>query len=299
MTREELEALIDGGNIEACVAAFEGMPEASRLKLGSAAVARLRALGKGIPGRMASFTDTNPDPRIMAMLSMDPPLPARYRTARAAVLATASFSQWKIVRAHGLPSNEMALRIFLGRRPPWLGEMVELICEMEDEILPRWPLIRGMVQEGLCGPPKSGRYIDRMLMTLPGEALRARIGLKDFLRRDPGLLEHEDLAHLRDRTRAAGRTAHFVDQSEHRARDNMGGFPRRAGKGRDDIPRAAPRRLSRRSLARPAQCAVEILRRHPRSARANSRRAGRPQRRATLTSWAAAILRPSPSRSRC
>ena len=48
MTRTELEALIDGGNIEECIVAFLGMPEAERTKLGAAAVARLRALGKGV-----------------------------------------------------------------------------------------------------------------------------------------------------------------------------------------------------------------------------------------------------------
>ena len=191
MTREELEALIDGGSIEACVVALEGMPEADRTKLGSAAVARLRALGKGIPTRLAFVRDTDPDPQIMALLNIDVPLAARYRAARAAVLATASFSQWKSVRGHGLPSNELTLRILRDRRPPWLDELVELVCEADDERNPRWPLIRALVREGLCSPPRSGRYIDRMLNTLGSEAWRSNGGLKAVLLDDPGLLEHE------------------------------------------------------------------------------------------------------------
>ena len=151
MTRSELESLIDGGSIEACIVALEGMPEADRTKLGSAAVARLRALGKGIPARMAFIMDSDPDPQTMAMLSMDPSRPDRYRTARVAVLATASFSQWKSVRGHGLPSNELTLRVLRDRRPGWLDEMVELVCEAEDRMNSRWPLIRGLVREGLCG----------------------------------------------------------------------------------------------------------------------------------------------------
>jgi len=191
MTRDELEALIDGGSIEACFAALEGMTEADRTKLGSAAVARLRALGKGITPRLAVVMDMDLDPQIRAMIPMGPPQIACYRAARAAVLATASFSQWKSVRAHGLPSNELALRILHDRRPPWLGELVELVCEADDQFSPRWPLIRGLVREGLCSPPRSGRYIDRMLNTLLSEAWSSEGGLKAILLDDPGLLEHE------------------------------------------------------------------------------------------------------------
>jgi hypothetical protein len=59
MTDFELEALINGGNIEECIIAFLGMPEAERKKLGRAAVARLRALGKGITPRLAQVMDAD------------------------------------------------------------------------------------------------------------------------------------------------------------------------------------------------------------------------------------------------
>ena len=32
-------------------------------------------------------------------------------------------------QSHGLPSNEVALRILSDRRPAWLDELVELVCE--------------------------------------------------------------------------------------------------------------------------------------------------------------------------
>ena len=47
MTRGELEALIDGGSIEACLAALEGMPEAERRSLGRVAVAAASDARKG------------------------------------------------------------------------------------------------------------------------------------------------------------------------------------------------------------------------------------------------------------
>lgn len=46
MTRFELEALIDRGDIEECIVAFLGMPESERTKLGAAAVARCARLAR-------------------------------------------------------------------------------------------------------------------------------------------------------------------------------------------------------------------------------------------------------------
>jgi hypothetical protein len=137
------------GQVEAAVRGTE----ADRAKLGSVAVARLRALGKGIMPQLSAVMDMNLDPQIRAMIPMGHPQIAHYRAARASVLATASFSQWKSVRGHGLPSNELTLRILRDRHPPWLDELVELVCEADDQFSPRWPLIRGLVREGLCCPP--------------------------------------------------------------------------------------------------------------------------------------------------
>jgi hypothetical protein len=192
MTRGELEALIDGGIIEACIAALERMPEAERKKLAAAAVARLRVYGKGISARIAPLIDAIPDDHMLRLLSMDAVRFARYMTARAAVLATASFSQWKSVKGHGLPPNEMAFRILSDRRPEWLGELVEHVCDEEDRMNQRWPLIRRLVREGYCGAPRSPRYIDQMLTNLlGGRRTSENPALKDLLLDDPGLLEDE------------------------------------------------------------------------------------------------------------
>ncbi len=191
MTRKDLEALIDSGEFEACITAFQGMPEAERLKLGATAVARLRALGRIIPPRLAPLMDAETVGQVLPLLSMVVPQAARWRAARAAALATASLSQWKTVKRHGLPSNDAVFRILSDRSPPWLGELVELICDEEDHLTNRWTMIRRLVREGYCSPPRTGRYIDRMLQTLPGEAWSAKGGLKELLQNDAGLLEHE------------------------------------------------------------------------------------------------------------
>jgi len=190
MTRSELEALIDGGDVEACIAAFQGMPEADRNKLGAASVARLRALAQGIPAQLAPFLHGEAV-QLLPLMSMDRPRLASYRTARAAVLATASFSQWKRVKSRGLPTDDQIFRILSDRRPEWLGEFVEHICDEDERLGSRWPLIRRLVRDGYCGPPRSPRYIDRMLGSLPSEAWTSKVGLKDVLLGDPGLLEHE------------------------------------------------------------------------------------------------------------
>ena len=59
MTRAELEAFIDAGNLKACLSRLEGMPEAERAKLGAAAVARLKAIVKGV--RPAYFMFAEPE----------------------------------------------------------------------------------------------------------------------------------------------------------------------------------------------------------------------------------------------
>ena len=98
MTRDELEALIDAGNLKACLSRLEGMPEASAMQLGAAAVARLKAIVKGV--RPGSFTWLNrsDDFRLSDVMSEDPWSDTRaksdvpqdletFNTARAAVLS--------------------------------------------------------------------------------------------------------------------------------------------------------------------------------------------------------------------
>jgi Family of unknown function (DUF6493) len=202
MTRAELEALIDAGKLKACLSLLEGIPEVERAKLAAAAIARLKAIVKG--GRPAHFRflerrdgfpvpdsrTVHPSPGIRAKSDVPRTHDAFY-TARAAVLATASVGQWKSVSRYGLPSDEQVLQILRHRRVTWLNEMVELICESDDPFNSRWSLIRGLVREGLCAPPRSERYIDRMLEVLSTEYPAPKRGLKGSLLGDPGLLEHE------------------------------------------------------------------------------------------------------------
>ena len=143
MTRAELEALIDAGKLEACLSRLEGMPEAERAKLGAAAVARLKAIVKGVPTRHFAFLERGDDFPLPDSLPVRPPPGSRaksdvprnfetFDTARAAVLATASLSQWQSVQRYGLPPDELALRIFRHRSVAWLNEMVDLIWESDD-----------------------------------------------------------------------------------------------------------------------------------------------------------------------
>jgi hypothetical protein len=190
MTPGELESLIDRGDVEACIAAFQGMPETDRRKLGATAVARLRELGEGLPAQFNRFLDGEAL-QLLPSILMDRERLARFRVASVAVLATATVTQWRRVKSRALPSDDALFRIVSDRRPEWLGELVEHICDREETFGSRWSVIRRLVRAGLCGTPKSPRYIDRMLGSLPAEALKSRITLKDVLVGDPGLLEHE------------------------------------------------------------------------------------------------------------
>ena len=202
MTQAELEALIDTGNLKACLSRLEGMPEAKRAQLDTAAVARLKAIVKGVRPEFFRWLNRSDDFRLSDVMTEDPWSDTRaksdvpqnletFNTARAAVLATASLAQWKSVLRYGLPSDKLVLRILRHRRVTWLNEMVELICESDDPFHSRWNLIRGLVREGLCAPPKSGIYIDRMLRVLMDESSATKRSLKAVVLKDPGLLEHE------------------------------------------------------------------------------------------------------------
>jgi hypothetical protein len=202
MTRAELEALINAGNLKACLSRLEGMPEAKRAQLGTAAVARLKAIVKGVRPEVFTWLNRGDDFRLSDVMSEDPWSDTRaksdvpqdletFNTARAAVLLTASLSQWKSVSRYGLPSDKLVLRILRHRRVTWLNEMVELICESDDPFHSRWNLIRELVREGLCAPPRSGIYIDRMLRVLMDESSDTKRSLKAVVLKDPGLLEHE------------------------------------------------------------------------------------------------------------
>ena len=198
MTRQEIEALIDAGDIEACIAAFRGMPEAERAKLGSAAVARMRAVGKGVSAQLGPLLDAGPIleesgalKQLLRHNKFDGPRLASYRAARVAVLATASFNQWKGVRAHSLPANDVAFQILTDRRPPWLADLLGALCDDEDPFNDRWSLVRRLVREGYSTPPQNPRYIDRMLLSSDFHAARFRGDLKNALLDDPGLLDYE------------------------------------------------------------------------------------------------------------
>jgi hypothetical protein len=202
MTRAELEALIDAGNLKACLSRLEGMPEAKRAELGAAAVARLKAITKGVRLDVFPWLNRSDDFRLSDVMREDPWSDTRaksavpqnletFNTARAAALATASLDQWKSVCRYGLPTDKLVFRILRDRHITWLNEMVELICEVDDPFHSRWNLIRGLVREGLCAPPKSGIYIDRMLRVLMHEASATKRSLKAVVLKDPGLLEHE------------------------------------------------------------------------------------------------------------
>ena len=151
----------------------------------------MRTLGKGVSARIAPLIDAENVGQILALMSIDAPHAARYRAARVVVLSTASFSQWKGVKAHGLPSNEAAFRVLSDRRPEWLDQLVELVCDEEDRLNQRRPLIRRLVREGYCRAPGGPRYIDLMLASLQMEASRKEGGLAAVLLDDPGLLEYE------------------------------------------------------------------------------------------------------------
>ncbi len=117
-------------------------------------------------------------------------LPDSNRAARVAVLASASLSQLKSSGFDGVPPD-LAYTVLADRRPPWLDEMAELLCDLELQIGSYWTTVRRLVREGFCRAPGSVNYVEGMLHALPSECWRRKTVLKALLLEDPGLLQDE------------------------------------------------------------------------------------------------------------
>ncbi|HYG34619.1 MAG TPA: DUF6493 family protein, partial [Clostridia bacterium] len=80
--------------------------------------------------------------------------------AQAAALASASLSEIKSLGWHRYVPPEAAVAILADRRPSWVDEYAELLCEGELRAFGgNWKQTRALVRAGLCRPPKHDNYV--------------------------------------------------------------------------------------------------------------------------------------------
>ena len=79
-------------------------------------------------------------------------------------------------------------QILIDRRPEWLPQWLDAYLGGDNQL--EWPMIRSLVQSGLCPTPTHPNYIRAMVDGHVG-SFRSKSKLVDRLRADPGLLKHE------------------------------------------------------------------------------------------------------------
>jgi hypothetical protein len=180
---DELDAALSRGDALACLAFFEPLAEPDRARYAARLIARFRALMPAIGSRLIQRLTLIANSVPWNSLGIDPD---RLCAAQIAVLASASLSQLRKLGPPVLPGAETACAVMAARRPPWLGQWAEFLCELSPA---NWQLVRLLVRGGLCQAPQTDAYIDAMLS---GVAARSwRTPLRDTLLEDPDLLENE------------------------------------------------------------------------------------------------------------
>jgi hypothetical protein len=187
VTPDELERILDEGNASGCIVFFANATEKQRKSLAKMAVGRLRSLTDTpmaqVLRRSERFGDILAN-RLTELLGIPT---HQLVAAQVAVLASASIAELKRLRLRAVPPPQEAYEVLVSRRPPWLDDWAEFVCEISVEC---WPAVRRLVREGICRRPSGDAYIERMIQFIDGSSANRR-PFADVLLEDPGLLEDE------------------------------------------------------------------------------------------------------------
>ena len=154
MTKGDFKAILEAGDVEACVAYFEGAVEDERKAVAAQALEWYRVQ------KATGFIQEGNTYRINPLLA----------AANAAVLATSSFSQLKKLSIN-LTRSDTDFRILKARKPGWMNEFVQWSLEKLPAV---WPGVRRLERAGLCERPETDSYILGMI-----ECLATRDGKPD------------------------------------------------------------------------------------------------------------------------
>jgi hypothetical protein len=170
MTQGDLKAILEAGDVEACVAYFELATEDER---------------KAVAGlALESHAEQAATPMIAES-------PTRWRTnpllgaAAAAVRASCSLSQLK-KRGLNLTLEDADFRVLEARKPDWITDYAGWSLERNPAV---WPSVRRLERAGLCRRPDTDHYV---LGLIQGAIWRhGKADVRAALLSDPELLERE------------------------------------------------------------------------------------------------------------
>lgn len=152
---DQLRSILRKGQVEQVVTFFHGRPEAERRSLSPIIInwCKLLALNwRGTYNKKAAAEVEMLGP----IKNWSELMPA----AHAAALASATLAEIKSLERHGFVPPEAVEAILADRRPPWINDYAELLCEGELRTFGgNWKRTRALVRASLCQPPKHENYV--------------------------------------------------------------------------------------------------------------------------------------------
>jgi len=152
---EKLQKNLRGGDVAAVCKFFEGATEPERRSVALTVVHWCKLLALNWRGGY--------NKKAAAEVKKLGPIGNWYElmpAAHAAALASASLAEIKALERRGFVPSEAAVAILADRRPPWIDDYAELLCEGElRRFGGNWKQTRALVRAGLCRPPKHENYV--------------------------------------------------------------------------------------------------------------------------------------------
>jgi hypothetical protein len=148
MGHEQLAAILEKGDAEACVKFFAGFSEKERRGYAEDVRTWFKSVSKNF------LVQTGPN-----TFTTNPLLGA----ASVAVQSACSLSELKQFGVRALPVEDVQFAIFSTRRPSWLDDWAIWLCETQPN---RWQLVRRFVRQGLCRTPQTDHYVLGMIVGL-------------------------------------------------------------------------------------------------------------------------------------
>jgi hypothetical protein len=163
VSEQELTAIVEQNDSQACIGFFQGMPESQRRSLKPLCLNLLKQVGKG--------RET-------------------VNAAEAAVLATGTLSDLRVITWRLTHEQDLVFALLMDRRPDWTAQWAEKLLK-DTYFWVHWALLRRLIRAGLMPKPQSPNYI---LAMISGLVLRGREGetsIEAQLLADPELLSDE------------------------------------------------------------------------------------------------------------
>jgi hypothetical protein len=154
LSPEKLEKLLKSGDVDAIGNFFDGASEAERSSLAPQVVAWCERLNLNWRAQFneKAKVQVKQAGAISNWYELTP-------AASSAALACASLVKIKSLDRNGSIPSEAAVAILRDRRPSWIDEYAELLCQGELRTWGgNWKQVRALVKAGLCKPPKHDHY---------------------------------------------------------------------------------------------------------------------------------------------